>query len=175
MEAAMEKMSKQSLRIDQVNWKNLLRHPSEFVRLDEQLRLKQLELADFNELTPGYNIVAAQTQLEHQRLIYSMRCYITISGFQVFRVPILSPNEYQSLKNSFTDRENLISDIHNFIEVSKNEDEFWLVMQTTNNKHNSEKFFKRIMTQVLCLYLIPKDDKERIMNVIINRCHFSVQ
>jgi|SanBayMetagenome_1026888.scaffolds.fasta_scaffold26957_1 hypothetical protein len=175
MEMAFEKMAKQSLRTDQFNWRNLLTHPSEFVRVDEQLRLKQLELNDFNELTPGYNLVAAQTHLEHQRLLYSMRCYLSISGMNFFNIPIVSANEFQSLKNSFVDRENYLTELNDFIEISKNEDEFWLIMQTSTDKINSEKFFKKIMSEVLSNYYISKDEKEKVMDVVINKCHFTVK
>ena len=90
MDRAFERLANNRLRTDQFNWKSLLCHPSEIIRIDEQLRLKQLELGDFNERTPGYNLIAAQTNLEHKRLLYSMRCYLAICGFSFFRMPVFS-------------------------------------------------------------------------------------
>jgi hypothetical protein len=174
MESALEKITKQTLRIDQFNWKNLVNHPSEFVRLDERLRLKQLELGDFNEFISGYNPVAAQEHLEHQRLLFSMRCYLVITGYNLFRLPIISEREQQSLKESFTDRENYIADLKNFIELSDNENEFWLIMQTTSDKSNTQKFFKRIMSEVLSFFQIDYDDREKMMKLIIERCRFTI-
>lgn len=92
-----------------------------------------------------------------------------------FNIPIVSANEFQSLKNSFVDRENYLTELNDFIEISKNEDEFWLIMQTSTDKINSEKFFKKIMSEVLSNYYISKDDKEKVMDVVINKCHFTVK
>ena len=150
-----------------------MNHPSEFVRVDEKLRMKQLELGDFNEQTPGYNLVAAQTHLEHQRLIYSMRCYLAIAGMNFFNVPIVSAHEFQNLKNSYVDRDNFVTESDNFIELSNTEDEFWLIMQTTTDKNNSEKFFKKIMSEFLSCYPL-LDDKEKMMDTVINCCRFTL-
>jgi hypothetical protein len=92
-----------------------------------------------------------------------------------FNIPIVSANEFQSLKNSFVDRENYLTELNDFIEISKNEDAFWLIMQTSTDKINSEKFFKKIMSEVLSNYYISKDDKEKVMDVVINKCHFTVK
>ncbi len=92
-----------------------------------------------------------------------------------FNIPIVSANEFQSLKNSFVDRENYLTELNDFIEISKNEDEFWLIMQTSTDKINSEKFFKKIMSEVLSNYYISKDEKEKVMDVVINKCHFTVK
>jgi hypothetical protein len=173
MKNACRKMTNQSLKTDQVNWRLLLTHPSELVRIDEKLRMKQLELRDFDERTPGYNVTAAQTHLEHQRLIFSMRCYCAIVGMNFFHVPILSIPEFHSLKNSFVDRENFTTDSNNYVELSSFEDEFWLILQTTSDKNNSEKFFKKIMSEFLVFYPF-LEDKEKIMDTIIKHCRFMI-
>lgn len=141
--------------------------------MDEKLRLKQLELGDFNENTPGYNLTAAQTHLEHKRLIYSMRCYLSIAGMNHFHVPILSLQEFQNLQNSYVDRENYAVDSENFVELSSTEDKFWLILQTTSDKNNSEKFFKKIMSEFLSCYPL-LDDKEKLMDTVIKRCRFTI-
>jgi hypothetical protein len=173
MERACQKMSNQSLKTDQVNWRNILSHPSELVRIDDKLRTKQIELQDFDERTPGYNITAAQTVLEHQRLIFSMRCYVAIVGMNFFHVPILSSPEFHKLKNSFVDRENFVTDSSNYVEMSSLEDEFWLILQTTSDRNNSEKFYKKIMSEFFVFYPF-LEDKEKLMDSIIKHCRFMI-
>jgi len=174
MDRAFERLANQRLRTDQFNWKSLLCHPSEIIRIDEQLRLKQLELGDFNERTPGYNLITAQTNLEHKRLLYSMRCYLAICGFSFFRMPVFSHEEHQRLRNSFVDRPNFETRQNSFIELTTNEDDFWLIMQTACDKQNSEKFYKKIMGEVLSYYQFPHEQKEHMMDVIIQKCRFTV-
>ena len=173
MARACRKMANQSLRTDQVNWRNVLSHPSELVRIDEKLRAKQNELLDFDERTPGYNLTAAQTHLEHQRLIFSMRCYVAIVGMNFFHVPILSAHEFNHLKQSFVDRENYTTDADNFVEISSLEDDFWLILETTSDKSNTEKFYKKLMSEFLVFYPF-LEDKEKIMEKIIKHCRFMI-
>jgi hypothetical protein len=173
MDYAFEKLANQRLKTDQYNWKSLLSHPSEIIRIDEQLRFKQFELRDFNEQTPGYNFIAAQTNLEHQRLIFSMRCYLAICGYSFFRIPVFSHEEFQRLKNSFIDRANFKIE-QSFIELTAHEDDFWLIMQTACDKSNSEKFYKKIMGEVLSYYQFPQEQKEIMMETIIQKCCFTV-
>jgi hypothetical protein len=136
--------------------------------------LKQLELGDFNERTRGYTLCAAQTNLEHQRLIYSMRCYLAIAAMNFFHIPVMSANDFIDLKNSFVDKANFIEDSKNFIELSNTDDRFWLLMRTTSDKNNSEKFFKKIMSEVLSRYHIPKEERDEITKIVIQKCYFTV-
>lgn len=168
-------MSKQSLKTDQFNWKQLLNHPSEFIRIDDKLRLKQLELSDFNEKTPGYNISAAQTHLEHQRLIFNMRCYLIIAATNFFSFPIISANDFRELKRSFIDKENFVFECGNFVDFSNTDDRFWLLMQITSDKNNSEKFFKKMLSEIFSFYLIPKEDQEKMIETVIKKCRFNLK
>jgi hypothetical protein len=52
----------QSSAMDRLNWNYILTHPSEFVRLDEHLRLKQIELDGFHSRMVGW------TKLQHKNI-----------------------------------------------------------------------------------------------------------
>jgi hypothetical protein len=163
------------LNIDHVSWMNLLTHPSEFVRLDELLRWKQLELKEFNERTRGWNKVAAQEILNHQRMLYSMRCYLVINGCHIFNTSVMSTNEYANLKNSFKEKENLISPTENNCAslTSPTQDEFWLILSTTNDRKNTETFYKKIIQNILC-GMGGNVELYKMIDVIVNKCSFTV-
>ena len=163
------------LKIDQFNWKNLLHHPSEFIRIDEMLRLKQTELCKFNRATFGWTFVAAQENLEHQRLIYRMRCYLSITGTNMFRAPILSLGEYANLKRSFPETEDFLTsnDKKFALLTGSNSDEFWLVLSTACDRRNTIEFYKKLISEVLADDY-NQQDKQQMIDVTVNHCDFHV-
>jgi hypothetical protein len=47
-------------------------------------------------------------------------------------------------------------------------------MQTACDKSDSEKFYKKIMGEVLSYYQFPQEQKEVMMETIIQKCRFTV-
>lgn len=168
-----------TLRPDLIKWSNLLTHPSEFTRIDEQLRLKQIELASFSDAVEGWTKIAAQENLEHQRLIYSMRCYLSITCQNIFGASMLSKNEFQSLKNSYIDRENILKpgdqDYATLNRLSYYE--YWLILNMTSDKHNTEQLYRKILGKIIesidstVLYSV----KQNMIDTIIQKCFFTVE
>ena len=149
------------------------------MRIDEQLRLKQIDIQDFNELTPGWTKIAAQEILEHKRLLYSIRCYLSITGTNLFGVPMLSIDEYNSLKCSFQEKENFLSMGENSFATmtALSQEEVWLLLNVTSDRHNTEGIFKKIISRIIDNYYhnIEYAKKENMINTIITKCFFTVQ
>lgn len=123
----------------------------------------------------GWNVLAAQENLEHQRMIYSMRCYLNINCCNLFSARMLSNNEYYSLKTSFTDRENYITHNDEMVGIINymSQEELDVIITTTSDKLNSEKFYKKIMSQIIG-DRVSHYDKEKVMDVIIQKCRFTI-
>ena len=167
------------IKMDLIKWKNLLTHPSEFVRIDEQLRLKQIELFAFNDTVDGWTKISAQENLEHQRLLYSMRCYLSITCNSIFSVNMLSKGEFQSLKHSFIDRDNIITaedqDYATLNALSQNE--YWLILTLSSDRYNTERIYRKIIGKIIQSYepLLDYHLKENLIETIVKKCFFTVQ
>lgn len=162
-----------------INWNYILTHPSEMVRLDEHLRLKQIELDGFNSRIAGWTKVAAQEHLEHQRLIYSMRCYLSITCTNIFGISMLSRHEYESLKNSFFDRDNYLSEYDRQQETLHHlsYNEYYLILRTASDRNNTERIYRKLLRKLLdeitdCDESFKKED---MIETIIKKCLFTVE
>ena len=166
------------LRMRQFNWANILAHPSEFIRIDESLRIKQIELNQFNDIMPGWTLVAAQENLDHKRLIYRMRCYLHIAGINYFGHSMLSHEEYQNLKtsNSFeTGNEFIRCSSENLAILTRSTStKFWLIMSTSFDRQNTVNFFKRMVFAILGEHYT-QEDKEIMSEIVINKCDFIIE
>ena len=165
--------------MDQLNWDHMLTHPSELVRLDEHLRLKQIELDAFHSRLEGWTKIAAQEKLEHQRLLYSMRSYLSITCTNRFDMPMLSQTEYESLKNSFTDRENYLSaDDQQYQKLDHTTyQEYYLILRMRSDRKNTERIYRKLLGLLLD-ELDACDDffkKETMIDTILKRCFFTVE
>lgn len=157
-----------------MKWDHLMSHPSEFIRVDEQLRLKQVSLAKFNEQTDGWTRLAAQENLDHQRMIQNMRCFLHIQGCQLFMTQLFSSAEYNSLKSSFVDRDNFVTEndqAESFNYLSQME--FNLIVSLTADRLQTEKYFKKIMSEVLNLNMVASE-KEKVFHVLMTKCKFTL-
>jgi len=166
------------LRMRQFNWSNILSHPSEFIRIDETLRLKQIELNQFTDTIPGWTLVAAQENLDHKRLIYRMRCYLHIAGINYFGHSMLSHEEYQNLKesNSFeTGNEFIKCPEDNLAILTRSTPtKFWLIMSTSFDRQNTINFFKKMIFEILGEHYT-KEEKEIMSQIVIKKCDFIIE
>lgn len=165
--------------MDQLNWSYILTHPSELIRLDEHLRLKQIELDEFHSRIEGWTRIAAQEHLEHQRLLYSMRCYLSITCTNRFGTLMLSRGEYEALKNSFFDRDNLLSENDKQYETLNylSHNEYYLILKMASDRTNTERIYRKLLGKLLD-EMDECDDqfkKDTMIDTIIKRCLFTVE
>ena len=90
-----------SLRADLFNLDLLYTHISEFVRIDEHLRLKSIHLDAITPETKGWTYPAGREISEHKTLINCIRCFLQYQSRQIWgqKVGMFSPEEYQTIKN----------------------------------------------------------------------------
>jgi hypothetical protein len=162
----------------QFNWTNILSHPSEFTRVDEALRVKQLELNQFTDTIPGWTIVAAQENLEHKRLIYRMRCYLNIAGTKLFGHSILSFQEYQNLRasNNFETGDDYVKRPEDNLAclTSSTQNQFWLIMSTSFDRLNTIKFYKKMIFAILSCNYSP-EERRAMADIVVTRCDFMIE
>ena len=162
----------------QFNWANILSHPSEFVRIDEVLRQKQIELNRFTDTIPGWSEVAAQANLDHKRLIYRMRCYLNISGGSWFGSQILSWEEYKNLKasNNWETGDDYCTCEEDKLAVltASTADQFWLIMSTAFDKQNTINFYKKMASAILGNHYTP-EERVIMAEIIYKHCDFMIE
>jgi hypothetical protein len=165
--------------MDRLNWNYILTHPSEFVRLDEHLRLKQIELDEFHSRIEGWTRIAAQEHLDHQRMIYSMRCYLSITCTNRFGMLMLSQREFESLKNSFFDRDNYLSADDKQYETLNHltYNEYYLILRMASDRKNTERIYRKLLGQLLDEMDECEEPftKEAMIDTIINKCLFTIE
>jgi hypothetical protein len=165
--------------MNSLNWNYILTHPSEIVRLDEHLRLKQIELDGFNRRITGWTKVAAQEHLEHQRLIYSLRCYLAITCKNLFDISMLSRHEYDSLKNSFFDRDNYLTENDRQQETLNHlsYNEYYLILLTASDRNKTERIYRKLLGKLMdeLTYCDESFKKEDLIETIIKRCFFTLE
>ena len=76
--------STMKLDISMVNWANIYQHPSELVRLDEILKLKQNHLKSQTCTNPGWTLPAANEITESKRMVNNMRCFLHQQALHCF-------------------------------------------------------------------------------------------
>jgi hypothetical protein len=180
MSMSSHQSNPQQTNMDQLNWSYILTHPSEFVRLDEHLRLKQIELDGFHSRMVGWTKISAQENLEHRRMIYSMRCYLSITCTNRFGVSMLSESEYESLKNSFNDRDNFISENEKKYETLNNlsYNEYYLILKMASDRQQTERIYRKLLGKLLDEFEEFDDDqfnKEAVTETIIKKCFFTIE
>lgn len=138
------------------------------VRFDEQLRIKFEDLA---EIVYENNSPARQENLEHRRLILSMRCFISMIGNQLFQLEILSPEEKERIKNIQLDVDltnNLILDVTNLAAAA-----FETYMGAISDRKNTERIFRSFLILIYSrTNEITAEEKTVIIDAIINKFRF---
>ena len=80
--------------MESISWNYILTHPSEFVRIDEQLRLLLTQLSIFKQEFLTDSIL--QEVKEHEKIITSFREALNTFGFIIFGGAILSDGEAEA-------------------------------------------------------------------------------
>ena len=142
-------VGEKQIQINAVNWCQIIAHPSEFVRIDEQLRLKYLELSNFVTSTNGWTKMAAQEVLMHKRLIANIRAYLHTTGANLFRTKLFSNAEYEKLIRSFAFEEDFLQPRERQPMETLIPDQVNLVLSTSLDRLNSIRFFEKLVETIL--------------------------
>jgi hypothetical protein len=168
--------------MDSINWRYLFSHPSELVRLDERLKLKDEELNRFNDESFGWTYPTAQENHEHRRLIRTFRYFINVFGVNFFKVQIFSEHEIINLphNNNFWDREEFKHTTGYFNDFEHNPREMLeIYIKNIADKRQTCEIFKKFILLTLSNYQIDlpeqNEEKDRIMQEILENILYSNQ
>jgi len=127
-----------------VNWKNLLTHPSNLVRLDELLKKKQEHLNGLSGDFPGSTDLFKKINYDHRAMVYNMRNYIQIFSQFHFSHNISSWDEIVEMKKSFQEEERF--QYKHSVNVSDlNNSELWCVLNSTMDFESTKIFYKNFL------------------------------
>lgn len=162
--------------MEQINWRFLLTHPSEFVRLDEQLRLLQIHLFDCQKEFLTDSIL--QEIHEHELTIISFRDAINIFGKKYFQTDILSPGENENQRGYTSEKP---KNANFFLEYENMSQEmFQKLVQCLADKKNTEKIFAQFLIVLFDDFIntlnhspFSDEEKQLIMLDIIKRVYTS--
>ena len=165
--------------METINWNYLLSHQSEFIRIDEQLRLLQIQLSKFRDCqervqSSDYWIdTANQEHILHMKTIKSFRCVINLFGCHIFNEEILSRE--QSLESQIQDEFDRFQKVDNY--ATDSEEIFAKLYLIISDRKNTEKIYQRFLVTIFDGYInynnkyfVMEDDyeKEKIMKEIIS-------
>lgn len=165
------------LKMWSVNWRTLLDHPSEIVRLDEQLRLKTEDLLDFKNKI-DYNCKYLCDEVDkHMAIIHNFRCYLYIEGTKYFQTQLLCKNQLDLLKrmsNELQPNERREVEVVTFSNLTDNQLNLFLLIET--DMKNTEDIFKKVVFRFLAEnnFATCFHDKMIMANVIMSKCYFSI-
>ena len=151
-------------------------HPSEFVRIDEQLRLLQFQLCEFKNQFLTDSIL--QEICEHEKVVTGFRNALNMFGCYIFETEILSEGEaIASWGSSKTGTQSVGA---NFFQefTSMTSEMFRKLISSILDKRNTEKIFRRFLIVLFDDYINAGNkyfsieseaEKEQIMHEIIKR------
>ena len=130
--------------MERINWQFILSHPSEFVRIDEQLRLHLFQLSDYKDQFLTDSILSQIRS--HEKIIIAFRDAINIFGRHIFGSEIISIEEAASSWRELQDEE-YEQDATNFFQeyTSMTSEMFRKLIGCIINKRNTEKMFQKFL------------------------------
>ena len=166
------------LAMDSINWRYLLSHPSEFVRIDEQLRLLQITLREFNQnlTSDEWTQETFEVNKIHIDIINNFRMAVNILGCNIFDANLFSPEEQHNLHQTIIKTEimdSIMTHSHS-MPLAK----FCKLLNAITDKKWTEKLFQHFLIFIFdnhvsmnnqLLLLAVDSDKESIMNEIIKK------
>ena len=166
-----------SLRADLFNLDLMYTHISEFVRIDEHLRLKSIHLDAITPETKGWTYPAGIEISEHKTLINCIRCFLQYQSRQIWgqKVGMFSPDEYQTIKNFKVHDYKIYQDLPAYNTIN-NEDQLAFFVLAAHDKNATMELYKTLLGK-----LFPEGDdtyvgmsKNEIIQSILSKCVFQL-
>ena len=159
---------------------SLYEHISEFVRIDEHLRMKQLFLETITPESFGWTFVAGQEINEHKKLIKNIRCFLHYHAKELFGedVKMFSKKEYEKIKLQKDVNYNLYETLEGYDLIS-NENQFWFFIRALNDKENTMNFYQSLLENIFKSTqnvgeFISAADRIIILKNFLSKCVFSL-
>ena len=160
------------------DWDDVFTHISEFVRIDEHLRLKQVSLETISPECHGWTYLAGCEVTEHKRILNNMRCFLLYHAKEIwgYSAAMFSKTEYEKIKNFEDLHYTLYEGMPEFNAIS-NGDQFWFLMVAIDDKEATNKFFRFMVEKFYNTnegHFISGMHKNEITQNILSKCHFSL-
>jgi len=158
--------------MNRVNWKGMSSNFTEYVRIDEQLRLKQIHLAEFGRNMIGFSTAADFENRQHKRLIYQMRCYLYTECRKICGHPNMSKHDFDKLKESFIAPEKIFEADWDEIFYMEPTQRSLLISERADTL-NSAAFYEKLISEVLGKE-IPYSEKQHVIRATMERCLYRI-
>lgn len=136
--------------METISWNSILSHPSEFVRIDEQLRLLQFEIFDYKDQFLTDSVL--HEIYNHEKLIFAFRDAIRIFGRHIFGANVISDDEVRNSKGFFPPKDETRSSGPNFFmdfnSNSMTSEMFRALIGSIVCRRNTEKVFKKFLIEI---------------------------
>jgi len=143
------------------------------VRIDEQLRLKQLHLNEFNKHIEGFSESAELENVSHKRLVYQMRCYLYVECRKKFGFPNMSYQDFLVLKSNFmAPSSTMQSNVYDIFSLEPVQ--LQLLISERADTLNSVAFYKKLISEILGSD-IPYSEKKHVTDAIVERFLLQIQ
>ena len=157
---------------------SLYDHISEFVRIDEHLRMKHLGLETVTPECAGWTFVAGQEVNEHKRIIRNIRCFLHYHAKEYFGedAKMFSKNEYENVKNQKDSNYTIYENLPGYHSISDDE-QFWFFMRALNDKETTMDFYKKLLEHIYQSshgQFINGIEKSDIVKNLLSKCVFSL-
>jgi len=156
------------LDISLINWENIYKHPSELIRLDEVLRLKQANLSNFSCTNPGWSITASNEIMETKKMVNNMRCFVYHNAHEIFPNMVDYGDDYQCLK-TFN-----VKPIQQTGKLKRSE-ELWYLISAHCDRRNTEKCYRHLLEKMADWSKNPwEEDQQKTIDMIISKVTFTI-
>lgn len=160
---------------------SLYEHISEFVRIDEHLRMKYLFLETVTPESVGWTYVAGQEINEHKKIIKNIRCFLHYHAKELFGedVQMFSKKEYEKIKSQKDVNYRLYETLTGFDQIS-NEDQFFFFLRASDDKETTMDFYQSLLENIFkfCQKVegecINGTDRINMMKNFLTKCVFSL-
>jgi len=159
-----------------LRWETLFNHPSEIVRLDEQIRLKTEELEKMRKEIIDKSGYIEMLIDKHVNILIKFRCYLYIEGTKYFQTQLLCQKQFDDLVKSSC-RPLLFNDLHQFKFSNTNENEMDLFLSLSADIKNTEDIFRKAIFRFLTENHSNKSFSEKVnmVDIIMSKCNFSLE
>lgn len=158
-----------------IKWETLFNHPSEIVRLDEQIRLKTEELEKMRKEIIDKSGYIEMLIDKHVNILIKFRCYLYIEGTKYFQTQLLCQKQFDDLVKSSC-KPLLFNDLHQF-KFSNTNENMDLFLSLSADIKNTEDIFRKAIFRFLTENHSNKSFSEKVnmVDIIMSKCNFSLE
>jgi len=166
-----------------VNWKEFLKHPMEVMKLDIALKVKQMELSTLmnrgkQNMVSGWCYPVEQEVLDHQKILYSMRCFLQIMSKEYFRF-YFSDSHVDEVRSSFNEARDDNScnfqscrDAAKYNITTMHDNQLFMLMMVSGDVDNTKRVYRDMLNKILQQLNLPCN--RNLLEKIVNNVEFRI-